>query len=102
MTTGEQRPGVPTRAVPDTGPWGAVHTVRALGDGLQQVEAEDGGGLVFAAADTHEIDPPLQPFGPVTGTGGRELRWVPEGVGADVVRLYFSAWGRIDLAGAGA
>lgn len=98
MTTSEQRPGVPTRAVPDTGPWGAVHTVRALGDGLQQVEAEDGGGLVFAAADTHEIDPPLQPFGPVTGTGGRELRWVPEGVGADVVRLYFSAWGRIDLA----
>lgn len=98
MSSSDQHPHTVDPAIPETGPWGAVHTARPLGERVWQVTAACGAGLVIEAGETYEIDPPLQPPGPVTDTGGRELRWVPEGVGADVVRLYFSGWGRIELA----
>lgn len=99
MSSSDHRPRTFDPAIPGMGPWGAVHTARPLGERVWQVIAADDEGLVIETGETYEIDPPLQPYGPVTDTGGRGLRWVPEGVGADVVRLYFSGWGRIDLGG---
>ena len=99
MSSSDRRPRTIDPAIPEVGPWGAVHTARPIGERVWQVVAADGEGLVIEAGETYEIEPPLQPYGPVTDTGGRELRWVLEGVGADVVRLYFSGWGRIDFGG---